>query len=182
MNWRVYGGCFEIGKTLKHLSLPCGCAPELSRAGACIFCRWVNWWPNLFSKRMHCSKCSKGLELVKLDHVDECCGFGGTFWWERIGKVPRMGTGPCGRSWKNNVQVITSGDMSCRCTWKVCCRKKSNIVVKHIAEILVSGGGEWSNGEWWIVSSEWRRLTAGELLSTMNHELWTINNQPTTNC
>jgi L-lactate dehydrogenase complex protein LldE len=41
---------------------------------------------------------------------------------------------------KNNVEVITGGDMSCLMHLEgVLKRKKSKIVVKHIAEILVSG-------------------------------------------
>lgn len=94
-----------------------------------------------FSKTDALLKKVKGLELIKLDRVDECCGFGGTFCVVEESISARMGQDRVADHEKNNVEVITGGDMSCLMHLEgVLKRKKSNIVVKHIAEILVSGG------------------------------------------
>ena len=84
----------------------------------------------------------KGIELVKLDRVDECCGFGGTFLCGgRISKC-KNGADRVADHEKNNVQVITGGDMSCLMHlgryFKR--KKKNNVVIKHIAEILNGEG------------------------------------------
>ena len=94
-----------------------------------------------FSKTDALLKKVKGLELVKLDRVDECCGFGGTFCVVEESISARMGQDRVADHEKNNVEVITGGDMSCLMHLEgVLKRKKSKIVVKHIAEILVSEG------------------------------------------
>lgn len=96
-----------------------------------------------FSKTDALLKKVKGLELIKLDRVDECCGFGGTFCVVEESISARMGQDRVADHERNNVEVITGGDMSCLMHLEgVLKRKKSRIVVKHIAEILVSGGGE----------------------------------------
>ena len=81
----------------------------------------------------------KGLELIKLNRTDECCGFGGTFCVVEEAVSVKMGKDRVTDHEKNNVQVITGGDMSCLMHLEgILKRKKSNIQVKHIAEILNS--------------------------------------------
>jgi len=81
----------------------------------------------------------KGIELVKLNRVDECCGFGGTFCVVEEAVSVKMGKDRVADHEKNNVQVITGGDMSCLMHLEgILKRKKSNIQIKHIAEILNS--------------------------------------------
>ncbi|MBS1511521.1 MAG: (Fe-S)-binding protein [Bacteroidetes bacterium] len=80
------------------------------------------------------------IELVQLNRVDECCGFGGTFCVAEEAVSARMGQDRVADHEKNNVQVITGGDMSCLMHLEgILRRKKSNVVVKHIAEILNAG-------------------------------------------
>jgi L-lactate dehydrogenase complex protein LldE len=82
----------------------------------------------------------KGLELVSLDRSDECCGFGGTFCVVEEAVSVKMGKDRVADHEKNNVQIITGGDMSCLMHLEgVLKRKKSSIQIKHIAEILNSG-------------------------------------------
>jgi L-lactate dehydrogenase complex protein LldE len=81
----------------------------------------------------------KGIELVKLNRADECCGFGGTFCVVEEAVSVKMGKDRVADHEKNNVQVITGGDMSCLMHLEgILKRKKSNIQIKHIAEILNS--------------------------------------------
>ena len=81
----------------------------------------------------------KGIELIKLDRTDECCGFGGTFCVVEEAVSVKMGKDRVTDHEKNNVEVITGGDMSCLMHLEgILKRKKSSIQIKHIAEILNS--------------------------------------------
>ena len=81
----------------------------------------------------------KGIELVKLNRIDECCGFGGTFCVVEEAVSVKMGKDRVADHEKNNVEVITGGDMSCLMHLEgILKRKKSKIQIKHIAEILNS--------------------------------------------
>jgi L-lactate dehydrogenase complex protein LldE len=92
-----------------------------------------------FSKGDFLLKKVKGLELVSLDRTDECCGFGGTFCVVEEAVSVKMGKDRVADHEKNNVQIITGGDMSCLMHLEgVLKRKKSKIEIKHIAEILNS--------------------------------------------
>ena len=76
---------------------------------------------------------------MKLDRVDECCGFGGTFCVVEEAVSAKMGKDRVADHEKNNVEVITGGDMSCLMHIEgILKRKKSRIQIKHIAEILNS--------------------------------------------
>ena len=80
----------------------------------------------------------KGIELMKLNRIDECCGFGGTFCVVEEAVSAKMGKDRVADHEKNNVQVITGGDMSCLMHMEgILKRKKSDVLIKHIAEILV---------------------------------------------
>jgi L-lactate dehydrogenase complex protein LldE len=92
-----------------------------------------------FSKMDVLLKQVKGIELMKLDRVDECCGFGGTFCVVEESISAKMGKDRVADHERNQVQVITGGDMSCLMHMEgILKRKKSNVVIKHIAEILNS--------------------------------------------
>ncbi len=92
-----------------------------------------------FSKGDFLLKKVKGLELVSLDRTDECCGFGGTFCVVEEAVSVKMGKDRVADHEKNKVQIITGGDMSCLMHLEgVLRRKKSNIEIRHIAEILNS--------------------------------------------
>lgn len=92
-----------------------------------------------FSKNDFLLQKVEGIELVKLDRVDECCGFGGTFCVVEESVSAKMGKDRVADHERNQVQVITGGDMSCLMHLEgILRRKKSPVVVKHIAEILNS--------------------------------------------
>ena len=92
-----------------------------------------------FSKMDVLLKKVKGIELMTLDRVDECCGFGGTFCVVEESISAKMGKDRVEDHEKNKVQVITGGDMSCLMHMEgILKRKNSKVVIKHIAEILNS--------------------------------------------
>ena len=81
----------------------------------------------------------KGLELITLNRVDECCGFGGTFCVSEEAVSVKMGKDRITDHITNGAEYITSSDMSCLMHLEgILQRNNSNIKVMHIAEILNS--------------------------------------------
>lgn len=81
----------------------------------------------------------KDLELVTLDRVDECCGFGGTFSVSESAVSIKMGKDRVMDHYKSKAEVITSGDMSCLMHLQGVARAEAlPIKTMHIAEILNS--------------------------------------------
>jgi L-lactate dehydrogenase complex protein LldE len=81
----------------------------------------------------------KDLELIELDRKDECCGFGGTFCVSEEAVSVKMGIDRINDHAKHEAEVITGGDMSCLMHLEgILKRQKKNIMIKHIAEILVN--------------------------------------------
>lgn len=77
------------------------------------------------------------LELMPLDRVDECCGFGGTFAINEPAISVKMGKDRIADHETNGVEIITAGDMSCLMHLEgLIRRQKKKIRVMHIAEIL----------------------------------------------
>lgn len=92
-----------------------------------------------FSKPDKLLKMVKGLELVELDRVDECCGFGGTFCVAEEAVSVKMGKDRVEDHIKHGAEYITGGDMSCLMHLEgILRRQNSKVKVKHIAEILNS--------------------------------------------
>ncbi|MFT3948639.1 MAG: (Fe-S)-binding protein [Agriterribacter sp.] len=92
-----------------------------------------------FSKPGKLLKMVEGLELVELDRVDECCGFGGTFCVAEEAVSVKMGKDRVEDHIKHGAEYITGGDMSCLMHLEgILRRRRSNVQVKHIAEILNS--------------------------------------------
>ncbi len=90
-----------------------------------------------FSKAEQLLNQVAGLQLVKPTRVDECCGFGGTFCVTEEAVSVRMGQDRVEDHLHNDVEFITGGDMSCLMHLEgILKRRKSNVTVKHIAEIL----------------------------------------------
>ena len=91
-----------------------------------------------FSKARQLLEKVRGLELVDLDRVDECCGFGGTFSVFEEDISVSMGNDRIRDHLKNGVEVITGNDMSCLMHLEgLAKRQKLNIRIKHLVEILV---------------------------------------------
>jgi L-lactate dehydrogenase complex protein LldE len=92
-----------------------------------------------FSKPQQLLNLVKGLELIDLDRADECCGFGGTFCVAEEAVSVKMGKDRIADHVGHGAEVITGADMSCLMHLEgILRRQKSNVRVKHIAEILNS--------------------------------------------
>lgn len=78
-----------------------------------------------------------GIQLVDLKRKDECCGFGGTFCVTEEAVSVKMGKDRVADHIQHEAEFITGGDMSCLMHLEgILRRQKSNVKVKHIAEIL----------------------------------------------
>jgi L-lactate dehydrogenase complex protein LldE len=92
-----------------------------------------------FSKPDRLLNMVKDLELISLDRVDECCGFGGTFCIAEEAVSVKMGKDRVTDHMKNGAEYITSADLSCLMHLEgILHRHKSNVKVVHIAQILNS--------------------------------------------
>ena len=93
-----------------------------------------------FSKPQKLLSMVKGLEQIKLDRQDECCGFGGTFCVAEEAVSVKMGKDRVTDHTKNGAEYITSSDLSCLMHLEgILRRNKSKVKVVHIAEILNAG-------------------------------------------
>ncbi len=92
-----------------------------------------------FSKPAYLLNMVQGLEQITLDRQDECCGFGGTFCVAEEAVSVKMGKDRITDHTKNGAEYITSSDLSCLMHLEgILHRKKSNVKIVHIAEILNS--------------------------------------------
>ncbi len=90
-----------------------------------------------FSKPLQLLNMVEGLEMVTLDRLDECCGFGGTFSVAEEAVSVKMGKDRVTDHTKNGADYITSSDLSCLMHIEgILHRKKSHVKIIHIAEIL----------------------------------------------
>ena len=81
----------------------------------------------------------EGVELVQLDRVDECCGFGGTFSVNQPELSAKMGKDRIADHLRHEAEIITSGDMSCLMHMEGLIRRDGlPLRVMHVAEILNS--------------------------------------------
>lgn len=82
---------------------------------------------------------AKGIEIIKLDREDECCGFGGTFSIFEPAISAKMGKERINDHVRNGAEIITATDMSCLMHMEgIIRRKNQSVKVVHIAEILNS--------------------------------------------
>ncbi len=90
-----------------------------------------------FSKAEQLLKGVAGLQLLKTQRVDECCGFGGTFCVTEEAVSVSMGKDRIEEHEANGVEYIAGGDVSCLMHLEgILKRKKSPIQVIHFAQIL----------------------------------------------
>lgn len=93
-----------------------------------------------FSKPHQLLSMVKGLELISLKRVDECCGFGGTFCVAEEAVSSKMGKDRVADHVNNGAEFITGADMSCLMHMEgILNRENSKVKVIHIAEILNAG-------------------------------------------
>jgi len=82
----------------------------------------------------------EGLQLVDLERVDECCGFGGTFSVEETGVSTMMGRDRIRDHCAAGAEVIASVDLSCLLHLDGLARRQGvPLRVMHVAEILADG-------------------------------------------
>ncbi len=86
-----------------------------------------------------------GISFSKLDRVDECCGFGGTFAVNEEAVSCRMGLDRIADHRRAGTQVLTAPDMSCLMHLSgLLRRQESGMAVMHVAQILA--GRTLTNG------------------------------------
>ena len=79
----------------------------------------------------------EGIELATPTRADECCGFGGTFAVAEEAVSVKMGKDRLADFNAQEVEVLTSGDMSCLMHLQgIAKRQKSGPKIVHIANIL----------------------------------------------
>lgn len=90
-----------------------------------------------FSKPEQLLSQVRGLELIELSRVDECCGFGGTFCVVEEAVSSKMGKDRVKDHLMHGAEYITGSDMSCLMHMEgILKRENSRVKVLHIAEIL----------------------------------------------
>jgi L-lactate dehydrogenase complex protein LldE len=90
-----------------------------------------------FSKPKQLLDMVQGLELIKLDREDDCCGFGGVFCVAEEAVSVKMGKDRVIDHINNGADYITSADLSCLMHLEgILHRSKSEVKIIHIAEIL----------------------------------------------
>jgi len=90
-----------------------------------------------FSKPGQLLDMVEGVEQIKLDRIDECCGFGGTFCVFEEAVSAKMGKDRVVDHIRNGAEYITGADMSCLMHLEgILKRQNSKTKVIHIAEIL----------------------------------------------
>lgn len=90
-----------------------------------------------FSKPEKLLNMVKDIQIMLPERWDECCGFGGTFCVFEEAVSVKMGKDRIKEHEANHVEYITAIDVSCLMHLEgILKRKKSNMQVRHIAEIL----------------------------------------------
>jgi L-lactate dehydrogenase complex protein LldE len=92
--------------------------------------------PN-FSKPGSLLNMVEGIEIIPLNRIDECCGFGGTFCVSEEAVSVKMGKDRVADHLQHGAEYITGVDMSCLMHMEGILRRQGSAVkVLHIAEIL----------------------------------------------
>ncbi|MES2061194.1 MAG: (Fe-S)-binding protein [Bacteroidota bacterium] len=93
-----------------------------------------------FSKPDSLLRMVKGIEIVPLNRMDECCGFGGTFCVAEEAVSAKMGKDRVEDHLAHGAEFITGVDMSCLMHMEgILNRRGSKVKVLHLAEILNAG-------------------------------------------
>jgi L-lactate dehydrogenase complex protein LldE len=79
----------------------------------------------------------EGIDIIPLNRIDECCGFGGTFCVAEEAVSVKMGKDRVDDHLEHGAEYITGVDMSCLMHMEgILKRQGSKVKVLHIAEIL----------------------------------------------
>ena len=87
----------------------------------------------------------QGLDLVELNDVETCCGFGGTFAVKFEPISVAMGEQKVENALATGAQYLVSTDLSCLMHLEGYIRNKNySLKTMHLADVLVEGWGEES--------------------------------------
>jgi L-lactate dehydrogenase complex protein LldE len=90
-----------------------------------------------FSKPGSLLEMVEGIEIIPLNRIDECCGFGGTFCVAEEAVSVKMGKDRVEDHLLHGAEYITGVDMSCLMHMEgILNRRGSKVKVLHLAEIL----------------------------------------------
>ncbi|MDR3697900.1 (Fe-S)-binding protein [Mucilaginibacter sp.] len=90
-----------------------------------------------FSKPGSLLNMVEGIEIIPLNRIDECCGFGGTFCVVEEAVSAKMGKDRVEDHLEHGAEFITGVDMSCLMHMEgILHRQGSKVKVLHIAQIL----------------------------------------------
>jgi len=90
-----------------------------------------------FSKPGRLLNMVEGVEIIPLNRIDECCGFGGTFCVAEEAVSAKMGKDRVQNHLTHGAEFITGVDMSCLMHMEgILHRRGSEVKVLHIAQIL----------------------------------------------
>jgi L-lactate dehydrogenase complex protein LldE len=93
-----------------------------------------------FSKTEGLLRSVEGLQIIELNRIDECCGFGGTFCVAEEAVSVKMGKDRIHDHTLNGAEYIVGNDMSCLMHLDgILKRQRSKVKIIHIAEILNGG-------------------------------------------
>lgn len=83
----------------------------------------------------------RGIDLVELENIEQCCGFGGTFAVKNADVSSAMLAGKVSAVLNTEAEVCTACDNSCLMhIWGALHRQRTSVRTAHLAEILASGG------------------------------------------
>jgi len=143
LNHRVYELTSFLTDVLKVESLP---AKFLHKVGVHQSCHgqrglFLSQMSELvapeFSKPGSLLNMVEGIEIVPLNRIDECCGFGGTFCVAEEAVSSKMGKDRVSDHLEHGAEFITGVDMSCLMHMEgILNRSGSKVKVLHIAQIL----------------------------------------------
>ena len=85
----------------------------------------------------------RGIDLIELENIEQCCGFGGTFAVKNADVSSAMLAEKVSAVLKTQAEVCTACDNSCLMhIWGALHRQRTSVRTAHIAEILASDGTE----------------------------------------
>ncbi|HUZ05211.1 MAG TPA: (Fe-S)-binding protein [Acidobacteriaceae bacterium] len=83
----------------------------------------------------------RGIDLVELENIEQCCGFGGTFAVKNADVSSAMLAEKVSAVLNTEAEVCTACDNSCLMhIWGALHRQRTSVHTTHLAEILASGG------------------------------------------
>jgi L-lactate dehydrogenase complex protein LldE len=88
-------------------------------------------------------KLAKGLELVEMEEADQCCGFGGQFWWKFPGISRAILENKVERILASGARMVAGADAGCLLNIESLLKKKDpDFGIYHILELVRPDGNK----------------------------------------